>query len=50
MSVNGWESTDLFGDGNKGHPTCCGVGTLEAGASGKLVYPGYEYAVVLEGM
>ncbi|KAG9093413.1 hypothetical protein FS749_014420 [Ceratobasidium sp. UAMH 11750] len=40
---------EYFGNGDKQHPTCCGVGVMDAGASATFKYPCYEYSIVLDG-
>ncbi|KAG8717968.1 hypothetical protein FRC08_006211 [Ceratobasidium sp. 394] len=40
---------EFFGNHDKEHPTCCGVGVSEPGVSASFKYPCYEYSIVLEG-
>ncbi|KAG9086187.1 hypothetical protein FS749_003853 [Ceratobasidium sp. UAMH 11750] len=45
----GISTHEFFGNHDKEHPTCCGVGVSEPGVSASFKYPCYEYSIVLEG-
>lgn len=42
--------TQMFGNGNKDHPSHCGVGIKEAGATAMFQARGSSYMYTIEGM